>query len=175
MMRHIFTVFAILTLAGFAGSRIPQDKPQEAPAADSKVPPEYASKSNPTKPTPAGLEEARRIFGYDCEMCHGKDGSGKGDLAGEMKLDMHDWRSPATLEKYSDGELFYIITKGKGKMVPEGDRVKDEVRWQMVNYVRSLAKKGGAEAAKSKEEAPKPAEEAPKPSPEAAKPPAALR
>jgi len=163
MMRHIFTVFAILTLAGFAGSRIPQDKPQEAPAADSKVPPEYASKSNPTKPTPAGLEEARRIFGYDCEMCHGKDGSGKGDLAGEMKLDMHDWRHPATLEKYSDGELFYIITKGKGKMVPEGDRVKDEVRWQLVNYVRSLAKKGATEAGKSKEEAPKPAENAAEP------------
>ena len=71
-MRHIFTVFAALVLAGFAGSRIPQEKPQEAPAAESKVPAEYASKTNPTKPTPAGLEEARRVFGYDCEMCHAR-------------------------------------------------------------------------------------------------------
>ena len=147
-MRHIFTAFAALALAGFAASPIPRQKPQEAPATEFKVPPEYANKANPVKPTPAGLGEARRMYGYDCEMCHGKDGSGKGDLAGEMKLEMRDWRDPATLEKMSDGELFYIITKGKGKMVPEGDRVKEEVRWQLVNLVRSFAKKSPQEAPK---------------------------
>jgi len=37
-------------------------------------------------------------------------------------------------------ELFYIIRTGKGEMPPEGDRAKDDDIWNMVNYVRSLAK-----------------------------------
>ena len=39
-------------------------------------------------------------------------------------------------------ELFYIITKGKGKMMAEGDRVPEKLRWNLVNLVRSLAAKG---------------------------------
>ena len=34
-----------------------------------------------------------------------------------MKLTMHDWHDPAALEGKTDGEIFYIITKGKGKMM----------------------------------------------------------
>ena len=74
-------------------------------------------------------------------MCHGKEGNGKGDVAVDMKLCMHDETNSATLKDRSDGELFYIIKKGKDQMPPEGDRVKDEAIWDMVNYVRSFAKK----------------------------------
>jgi mono/diheme cytochrome c family protein len=41
----------------------------------------------------------------------------------------------------TDGELFYIIKVGKGDMPPEGARVKTDELWDLVNYVRSLAKK----------------------------------
>jgi mono/diheme cytochrome c family protein len=74
-------------------------------------------------------------------MCHGKEGNGKGKVAIEMKLKMNDETDPATLKDRTDGELFYIIKKGKDQMPPEGDRVKDETVWDMVNYVRSFAKK----------------------------------
>lgn len=149
-MRYVFTALSLLSLVGLASSYRQQQKPQEtaARAEEFKVPPEYVNKPNPTKPTPAALGEARRIYGYDCAMCHGDDGSGKSELAEQMKLQLSDWRDPASLEKKTDGELFYIIIKGKGKMGPEGDRVKEEQCWQLVNLVRSFAKK--------KAEAPKP-------------------
>ena len=43
----------------------------------------------------------------------------------------------------TDGELFYVITNGRGKMVGgEGDRTKDDIRWNLVNLVRSFGEKG---------------------------------
>jgi mono/diheme cytochrome c family protein len=84
-------------------------------------------------------------------MCHGKTGDGKGDVAADMKLKMNDETNPATLKDRTDGELFYIIQKGKDQMPPEGSRVKDEAIWDMVNYVRFLAKKGDKPAATAAE------------------------
>ena len=66
-----------------------------------------------------------------------------------MKLELRDWRDPSTLEKMTDGELFFIVSNGKGKMEGEKDRLPEKVRWNMVNLVRSLAKKGAAEKPKS--------------------------
>lgn len=118
-----------------AARQTPQDKTVE------KVPAEAAARVNPIKSTPEGLAEARKVFGYDCEMCHGAKGDGKGEVVESMKLTMHDWREPATLANMSDGEIFYIITKGRGKMMAEGDRVPEKLRWNLVNLVRSLAAK----------------------------------
>jgi hypothetical protein len=39
----------------------------------------------------------------------------------------------------------FIITKGKGKMMGEGDRQSEEMRWNLVNFVRSLAAKGATQ------------------------------
>ena len=81
------------------------------------------------------------MYGYDCAMCHGKDGDGKGDMASDLK-NVPDFTKPGTLKNRTDGELFYIVRNGEGQdMPPEGDRAKDDNVWNMVNYVRSLAKK----------------------------------
>lgn len=74
-------------------------------------------------------------------MCHGKIGDGKGETARDMKLTVVDFTDPATLKDRTDGELFYIIKKGHQDMPPEGERVNTEGTWDLVNYVRSLAKK----------------------------------
>jgi hypothetical protein len=112
---------------------------------DYKISQEDIDKKNPVKPTPEGLAAARKMYGYDCAMCHGSKGDGKGDIVESMKLTMHDWREPASLEGKTDGELFYIITKGKGKMMGEGDRVSETVRWNLVNLTRVYAKKDAGE------------------------------
>jgi mono/diheme cytochrome c family protein len=114
---------------------------QAAPAAGaSKMPPEAAKVPNPVKPTAASLAAGKKQYGYDCAMCHGKDGDGKGDLAADMKLNLLDYTDPAALKGMTDGELFYIIKNGKGDMPSEGDRAKPEEVWNLVNYVRSLSK-----------------------------------
>ncbi len=144
----IFLVAAILGYFGTAIAEQQKDSGSKPTAAQSTepapapIPQEAKDKKNPVTPTPEGLATARKLYGYHCAMCHGQDGDGKGDLAVQMKLDLHDWRNPATIADMTDGELFYIITNGRGKMVGgEGDRTKEETRWNMVNLVRSFGKK----------------------------------
>jgi mono/diheme cytochrome c family protein len=112
-----------------------------APPAAPPMPADAATLVNPVKPTPEGTAHAKKMYGYDCAMCHGANGNGKGDLVADMKLTLKDFTDPATLKDMSDGELFYIIKNGKGQMPPEGDRGKDEDIWNMVVLVRSFAKK----------------------------------
>ena len=147
-MRSLFTLSSVFLLAGL-GVLTPRRSFTQDKSAEPKITAEDVSKKNPIPPSPEGLAEARKLYGYDCAMCHGKEGDGKGDLAADMKLEMHDWRDPASLEKMTDGELFFIISNGKGKMVGgEGDRSPEKMRWNLVNYVRSLAKKGAADKPK---------------------------
>ena len=150
-MRKTLLVLCACLIASFgishAGTAFLQEK---SGSAEPKMTPEDVAKKNPIAPTAVGLAEARKLYGYDCAMCHGKDGDGKGDLAADMKLELRDWRDPSTLEKMTDGELFWIISNGKGKMVGgEADRSPEKMRWNLVNLVRSFAKKGGAEKPKS--------------------------
>jgi mono/diheme cytochrome c family protein len=104
---------------------------------------------NPIKVTPESLADAKKFFGYDCAMCHGATGDGKGDLAKSMNLKMNDWRDSSKLSALSDVEILDLIVKGKGRMVGEGDRYPTEVVWELVNYVRTLDKKETAVAPKT--------------------------
>ncbi|HTU35408.1 MAG TPA: cytochrome c [Candidatus Acidoferrum sp.] len=111
-----------------------------AAAAAYKIPDEALKQPNPVKPSAESIASGKRIYGYDCAMCHGASGGGKGDLAGDMKLQIADLRAPKSLEGKTDGELFYVIKNGKGDMPAEGTRAKPDQIWDMVNYIRSLAK-----------------------------------
>jgi len=107
---------------------------------DLKIPPEAAQKTNPVKPTSELMSKAKKTYAIDCAMCHGDNGDGKGDMAADIK-NVTDFTKPEALKDRTDGELFYIIRKGKGDMPPEGDRAKDEDVWSLVNYIRAFAKK----------------------------------
>ena len=150
MKRLLLLVGAVL-LVGFGASWARQNAQENSDkskaAADDKIPAADAARVNPVKSSAEGLAEARKVFGYDCDMCHGAKGDGKGDVVESMKLTLHDWRDPATLASLTDGEIFYIITKGKGKMMAEGDRVPEKLRWNLVNLVRAMAAKGEPKSA----------------------------
>ena len=149
-MRRTLLILGAILLASFGISHAKPNSTQEKPGStEPKITPEDVAKKNPVAPTPEGLAEARKLFGYNCAMCHGKVGDGKGDLAADMKLELRDWRDASSIEKMTDGEIFWIVSKGKGKMPGEGDRTAEKVRWNFVNLVRSFAKKGAGEKAKS--------------------------
>ena len=105
------------------------------------VPPAAASMTNPVTPTADSQALAKARYGYDCAMCHGENGNGKGPVATDMNLPMKDFTDPATLKNVSDGTLFYIINNGQGKMPGEDGRGKPDDMWNLVIYVRSLSKK----------------------------------
>lgn len=124
------TLFA-LTVAAQDGST--SDKPVSADAV---------AMVSPAPPTPQALARAKAIFGFDCAMCHGPAGEGKGEVVADLKLIMHDWTaSPSVLDGMKDGEIFTVIKNGRGKMPPEGSRAKDEEIWALVSYIRTLSKK----------------------------------
>lgn len=152
-MRLSFLRLGLIFTLPLLGAAWPQDSAPKKPAeksgdaADtSKV--NHEAK-NPVAPTPANLADAKKSFGYDCAMCHGAQGDGKGDLVESMGLRMDDWRGSAKLASLSDRDIFEMIEKGKGKMVGEGDRYAPEAVWGLVNYVRTLEKSGTGVAQKT--------------------------
>jgi len=107
----------------------------------SAIPVEAAKTQNPVKSSPESIARAKKWWNLDCAMCHGAEGNGKGETARDMKLTIANFTNPATLKDRTDGELYYIIKNGHQDMPPEGERVTTEEGWDLVNYVRSLAKK----------------------------------
>ena len=142
-MRRALIFFCGILLVGISAVLARQEKKDTTQeSVPSSIPSDAAAKVNPVKSTPEGVASVVKLYGYHCAMCHGKEGDGKGDLAVDMKLNLHDWRDASTISKMTDGELFYIVTNGRGKMTGgEGDRTKEEVRWNLVNLVRSFGKK----------------------------------
>ena len=130
---------ALVSLATLSAqqTQTPQIVPPSSYAA---IPAEAAKRPNPVKSSPESLARAKKWWGMDCAMCHGKNGDGKGDVAADMKLAIADFTNPATLKDHTDGEIFYLIKNGRPDMPPEGDRLKPEENWDLVNYVRSLAR-----------------------------------
>ena len=113
----------------------------QKPPSYAAIPVEAAKKENPVKPTPESLARAKKWWTLDCEMCHNKNGDGKGETAKDMKLTMVNFTDPATFKDHTDGELYWVIKNGHNDMPAEGSRVTTEQGWDLVNYVRSLAKK----------------------------------
>lgn len=139
----VFSAILFFSYSIVSQQSTPNPPPQNPSYA--AIPVEAARAQNPVKPGPESLARAKKWWTLDCEMCHGKNGDGKGETAKDMKLKMADFTDPATLKDHTDGEIFYIIKNGHNDMPAEGPRVKTEENWDLVNYVRSFAKKTAAE------------------------------
>ena len=134
-MRSICTIGVVLVFFFSAGALLAQTT-----SADScSNPADVKSMVNPVKPTAESLAQGKKYYGYDCAMCHGATGNGKGDVdAGEK---VPDFTSSASMKNISDGEMFCSLKNGKGHTMPlERIRTSPNELWNLVNYVRSLAK-----------------------------------
>ncbi len=143
MVKPSMILVALLLCAFPVTAQESQASTQAAKPSASTIPAEAVHQVNPVKPTAESLAQGKKYYGYDCAMCHGDNGNGKGEVAVSEKMQVGDFSNPATLKDRTDGELFYIIKNGEGQMPPEGDRVKPTELWNMVNYVRSLSGKKG--------------------------------
>jgi len=92
------------------------------------------------------VEPGKRRFDALCAGCHGADGTGNTPAGKSLKVrDLH----LSDVQGQSDAQLLNTISNGKGKMPGEGERTAEKVRWNFVSLVRSFAKKGAGEKAKS--------------------------
>lgn len=132
-MRRLCTLLFVVIFLFSVGALLAQTA-----SSSCSNPADIAKMVNPVKPTPESLAQGKKYYGYDCAMCHGAAGNGKGDVESSDKLP--DFTSAAAMKEKSDGQMFCSLKTGKGHMPLERVRLSENELWNLVNYVRSLAK-----------------------------------
>lgn len=102
-----------------------------------------AKMKNPVKATPESIDAGKTAYNKYCKFCHNEGGTGNGALAPK------DTHPPNLIDAKwdhgsTDGEIFENIKEGIGPkfdMKAMKAKMKDEDIWNVVNYLRSLAKK----------------------------------
>jgi len=105
-----------------------------------EIPRAEKMRTNPIPRTDDNVEFGAQIYASQCAMCHGKAGKGDGDLAKSLKMTMPDFSDPEVQKSRTDGELFYILTKGHGRMPADGERLSEDYRWKMVLAIRAMGR-----------------------------------
>jgi cytochrome c oxidase cbb3-type subunit 3 len=103
---------------------------------------EAAKIKNPVAADPDSIAAGKALYAKNCAPCHGVNGTGGSgnDLIGPAPdLTDAEWQHGGT-----DGEIFTNIKDGIPpdlSMGPWGDRLKDPDIWNVVNFLKSIAKK----------------------------------
>jgi mono/diheme cytochrome c family protein len=103
---------------------------------------EAAKIKNPLAAAPESIAMGKALYAKNCAPCHGVNatgGSGNDLIGPAPDLTDAEWQHGGT-----DGEIFTNIKDGIPpdlSMGPFGDRLKDPDIWNIVNFLRSLAKK----------------------------------
>jgi len=120
-----------------APAQAPAAAPAENPHAGT-ISADDKARKNPLKFTTVSVDRGKTTYTSQCAICHGNKGDGKGELAGEMKLNLPDFTKPDTFASRTDGELYAIIGSWKDPMPPQTGRMSEIQRWNLVNYLRGL-------------------------------------
>ena len=88
------------------------------------------------------LMEAQRLYNINCAICHGANMDAQGPLAtsglvggiANLKLDQYI--------KEPEGQMFHVVTYGKGNMGSYAAQLDRKERWMVVQYVKSEQTKG---------------------------------
>jgi mono/diheme cytochrome c family protein len=104
------------------------------------VPPAAKSLTNPAAVNPAGLAAAKQVYADRCARCHGDQGNGDGPDASMYKTPPGVLSDARSMGQQTDGEIFWKIGEGRRPMPGFAKELSDEQRWQLVNFIRSLAK-----------------------------------
>ncbi|MDZ4677066.1 MAG: cytochrome c [Oligoflexia bacterium] len=91
---------------------------------------------NPLVRTKQVLERGQKVFNTYCIVCHGAKGDGQGSV-------VPPYPRPPTLlsdkiQKWPDGHIFHVITRGQNLMPSYAVQVAPEDRWAVAHYIRAL-------------------------------------
>ena len=112
----------------------------EEPPAKWTAPAAEARKKNPVAVSESSLAAGQKIYLKRCLACHGKTGNGDGPDAADLGIHPAKLSDPAIVAE-TDGALFWKITVGKKPMPNYGSRLSPTDRWNVINYLRTLAKR----------------------------------
>ena len=146
--RNRILLAALLGASIIASGALAADTPEECPQPrfTGKAPDEYYGRSNPLAAGAQNAQAAQRLFMGDgrtvsCATCHGEKGNGKGELSDQFKPRPRNFTCAQTINGVPDGQLFWIIRFGSpGTSMPPHRDFTDEQIWQLVAYLRRLAR-----------------------------------
>jgi putative copper export protein/mono/diheme cytochrome c family protein len=100
----------------------------------------------PAVPYQAGsIATGAHAYREHCAACHGPSGAGNGPAGAALDPRPSDLRAHhAAL--HTAGDLFWWITHGRRQMPAFGERLDTEQRWDLVNFIRTLAAVDAAKA-----------------------------
>lgn len=95
--------------------------------------------SDPEPSSSAAVARGRIVFRERCVTCHGD--RGRGDGPGGAALDPKPADLVLHVPQHSDGELFYMISRGmpNSAMPAWVSQLSERERWDTVHYLRDLA------------------------------------
>jgi mono/diheme cytochrome c family protein len=116
------------------------------PRKTAKAPDTFLAKTNPLPASAGTIQAGKTLFlktaqPVACVMCHGEQGDGKGLMGAALVPPPRNFTCGSMMKNIPDGQLFWIIKNGSpgtGMMSFAG--LPDEAVWQLIHYIRSLAK-----------------------------------
>ena len=116
------------------------------PRNTKKAPEDFLAMTNPLPKAPATASAGETLFQKTaqpmaCATCHGERGDGQGLMSAVLQPSPRNFTCSQTMKDLPDGQLFWIIKNGSPGtgMVPFAGLPDDEI-WQLIHYIRSLAK-----------------------------------
>jgi mono/diheme cytochrome c family protein len=111
-----------------------------------KAPEDFLAKMSPKPSSANTIRAGKELFlrtaqPAACVMCHGDQGDGKGLMGAALVPPPRNFTCGPMMREIPDGQLFWIIKNGSpgtGMMAFSG--LPDEQVWQLIHYIRSLAK-----------------------------------
>ena len=99
--------------------------------------------ANPIPPNTQSVEAGKAIYEVHCVPCHGESGKGDGPLGLTLNPHPADLTLHAIPGVHTDAQLFEWITNGfPGSAMPAWKtQISDTDRWNLVNFIRTLAPK----------------------------------
>jgi mono/diheme cytochrome c family protein len=105
------------------------------------APPDADNIKNPLAGNTSVIAESKILYTANCGPCHGDKGKGDGPAAAGLNPRPSDHTSEA-VQKQSDGALFWKLSEGRPPMASYKKIFTDQQRWELVTYIRTLAKGG---------------------------------
>ena len=85
----------------------------------------------------AFLDLGKVKYNIYCTVCHGATGDGNG-ITKQYGMGATPTFHDARLRGVPEGEIYHVITAGKGNMLAYADKIEPADRWAVVAYVRAL-------------------------------------
>ncbi len=98
-----------------------------------------SGRKNPVPPTPESVKKGGELFAIYCTPCHGAAGRGDGLVAAKF-VPPPDLSNPELHKARTDGYWQSFLSVGGAVMPAYGEAMSPHERWDVVNFLRTLAK-----------------------------------